>query len=73
MTIALAKDVEDYLQKQVRHGVCADAAVIADRGAWINDRGRVDGDGHTSVLQRQRHASAVACRKVGGNQHFEGA
>jgi Arc/MetJ-type ribon-helix-helix transcriptional regulator len=28
MTIALAKDVEDYLQKQVRHGVCADASEL---------------------------------------------
>jgi Arc/MetJ-type ribon-helix-helix transcriptional regulator len=28
MTIALAKDVEDYLQNQVRHGVCADASEL---------------------------------------------
>ncbi len=28
MTVALAKDVEDYLQDQVRTGVCADASEL---------------------------------------------
>jgi Arc/MetJ-type ribon-helix-helix transcriptional regulator len=28
MTIALAKDVEDYLQNQVNRGVCADASEL---------------------------------------------
>jgi Arc/MetJ-type ribon-helix-helix transcriptional regulator len=28
MTIALAEDVEDYLQNQVRRGVCADASEL---------------------------------------------
>jgi Arc/MetJ-type ribon-helix-helix transcriptional regulator len=31
MTIALARDVEDFLQNQVRRGVCADA------GELVND------------------------------------
>lgn len=31
MTVALAKDVEDFLQDQVRSGVCADA------GELVND------------------------------------
>ena len=30
MTIALAKDVEDFLQEQVRAGVCADASELAN-------------------------------------------
>ena len=30
MTIALAKDVEDFLQKQVRRGVCADASELVN-------------------------------------------
>lgn len=28
MTVALARDVEDYLQEQVRAGVCADASEL---------------------------------------------
>lgn len=28
MTVALARDVEDYLQDQVRSGVCADASEL---------------------------------------------
>ena len=30
MTVALARDVEDYLQKQVRSGVCADASELVN-------------------------------------------
>lgn len=30
MTVALAKDVEDYLQDQVRTGVCADASELVN-------------------------------------------
>ena len=30
MTIALAKDVEDFLQEQVRAGACADASELAN-------------------------------------------
>jgi Arc/MetJ-type ribon-helix-helix transcriptional regulator len=30
MTIALAKDVEDFLQEQVRAGVCTDASELAN-------------------------------------------
>ncbi len=30
MTIALAKDVEDFLQDQVRTGVCADASELVN-------------------------------------------
>ncbi len=30
MTIALAKDVEDFLQEQVRAGVCVDASELAN-------------------------------------------
>jgi Arc/MetJ-type ribon-helix-helix transcriptional regulator len=30
MTIALAKDVEDYLQNQVRGGVCSDASELVN-------------------------------------------
>lgn len=30
MTIALAKDVEDFLQEQVRSGACADASELAN-------------------------------------------
>jgi Arc/MetJ-type ribon-helix-helix transcriptional regulator len=30
MTIALARDVEDYLQDQVRSGVCADASELVN-------------------------------------------
>ena len=30
MTIALAKDVEDFLQEQVRSGVCVDASELAN-------------------------------------------
>jgi Arc/MetJ-type ribon-helix-helix transcriptional regulator len=30
MKIALAKDVEDFLQEQVRAGVCADASELAN-------------------------------------------
>lgn len=30
MTIALAKDVEDFLQEQVRSGVCTDASELAN-------------------------------------------
>ena len=30
MTIALAKDVEEFLQEQVRAGVCADASELAN-------------------------------------------
>lgn len=30
MTIALAKDVEDFLEQQVRAGVCADAGELAN-------------------------------------------
>ncbi len=30
MTIALAKDVEDFLQDQVRTGVCADASKLVN-------------------------------------------
>lgn len=30
MTIALAKDVEDFLEKQVRSGVCADASELVN-------------------------------------------
>jgi Arc/MetJ-type ribon-helix-helix transcriptional regulator len=30
MTIALAKDVEDFLQSQVRAGVCADASELVN-------------------------------------------
>ena len=30
MTIALAKDVEEFLQEQVRTGVCADASELAN-------------------------------------------
>jgi Arc/MetJ-type ribon-helix-helix transcriptional regulator len=30
MTVALARDVEDYLQDQVRSGVCADASELVN-------------------------------------------
>lgn len=30
MTVALARDVEDYLQNQVRSGVCTDAAELVN-------------------------------------------
>jgi Arc/MetJ-type ribon-helix-helix transcriptional regulator len=30
MTIALAKDVEDFLQEQIRAGVCADASKLVN-------------------------------------------
>jgi putative addiction module CopG family antidote len=30
MTIALSKDVEDFLQKQVRNGVCNDASELVN-------------------------------------------
>jgi Arc/MetJ-type ribon-helix-helix transcriptional regulator len=30
MTVALAKDVEDYLENQVRRGVCADASELVN-------------------------------------------
>ncbi len=30
MTVALAKDVEDFLQNQVRSGVCADASELVN-------------------------------------------
>lgn len=30
MTIALAKDVEDFLQEQVRAGICTDASELAN-------------------------------------------
>jgi Arc/MetJ-type ribon-helix-helix transcriptional regulator len=30
MTVALAKDVEDFLQDQVRSGVCADASELVN-------------------------------------------
>ena len=30
MTVALAKDVEDFLQAQVRSGVCADAGELVN-------------------------------------------
>ena len=30
MTVALARDVEDYLQDQVRSGVCADASALVN-------------------------------------------
>lgn len=46
MTVALAKDVENYLQEQVRAGVCADASEL------INDVIR-------SVREQQRKAFEV--------------
>jgi Arc/MetJ-type ribon-helix-helix transcriptional regulator len=30
MTVALARDVEDFLQNQVRRGVCADASELVN-------------------------------------------
>jgi Arc/MetJ-type ribon-helix-helix transcriptional regulator len=30
MTVALARDVEDYIQDQVRSGVCADASELVN-------------------------------------------
>ena len=30
MTVALARDVEDFLQDQVRSGVCADASELVN-------------------------------------------
>ena len=30
MTVALARDVEDFLQNQVRSGVCADASELVN-------------------------------------------
>ena len=47
MTVALAKDVEDYLQDQVRPGVCADASEL------VNDVLR-------SVCDQQRQPFPVA-------------
>ncbi len=46
MTVALARDVEDYLQEQVRAGVCANASEL------INDVIR-------SVREQQRKPFAV--------------
>lgn len=46
MTIALAKDVEDFLDEQVRAGVCPDASEL------VNDVLR-------SVREQQRQAFAV--------------
>jgi Arc/MetJ-type ribon-helix-helix transcriptional regulator len=46
MTIALAKDVEDFLQEQVRAGVCADASQLAN-------------DAIRAVREQQRRSFAV--------------